>query len=125
GRNFTETLIQASGKDADAATEVLGYVPGRRLTSRTGGPESRPVVGKFLRRSEIRKAYQGLLRVSTASSRSRSYFSVPSPLAIEENNGLFFQEAKPGTDLTVQLDAYNFVDSLHSAGQIHQHLHRR
>ena len=124
GRYFREKLVYASGKEAVAATEVLRYVPGRRLTFRTGGPESRPVVGKFLRRSEIRKAYQGLVRVSTASSRSRSYFSVPSPLAIEENNGLFFQEAKPGTDLTVQLAADNFVDLLHSAGQIHQHLHR-
>ena len=121
---FREKSVDASGQEAGTTTEVLRYVPGRRLTFRTGGPESRPVTGKFARRSEITRAYERLVQVSAASRRSQSYFSAPSPLTIEENNGLFFQEAKPGTDLTVQLAADNFVDLLHSASQIHQHLHR-
>ncbi len=121
---FQRKSVLVSGREPGSKTDILRYVPGRRLTFRTLGPAGQPVIGKFARRSEIRKAYERLARVSAASTRSQSCFSVPSPLEIEENEGLLIQEAKPGKDLTVQIVEDNFVDLLHSAGQIHQHLHR-
>src|SRR6266581_4014853 len=121
---FQRKSLLVSGREPGSKTDILRYVPGRRLTFRTLGPAGQPVIGKFARRSEIRKAYERLARVSAASTRSQSCFSVPSPLEIEENEGLLIQEAKPGKDLTVQIVEDNFVDLLHSAGQIHQHLHR-
>ncbi len=121
---FQRKSLLVSGREAGSKTDILRYIPGRRLTFRALGPAGQPVVGKFARRSEIRKAYERLGRVSAASTRSHSCFSVPSPLATEETEGLFIQEAKPGRDLTVQIAEDNFVDLLHRAGKIHQHLHR-
>src|SRR5262249_17484768 len=108
-RYFNNDVVQWTRKDVGPSAEVLRYIPRRRLTFRALGVGGQPTVGKFVRRSQIRKTYERLVGASAAASYSQPYFSVPAPLAIEENEGLFFQEAKPGPDLTGQIAEDNYV----------------
>ena len=104
--------------------DVLSYTPGRHLAFLRYAPDEAPVFGKFLRRSDADEAYGKLCRVFAAVKRSRCIFSVPAPIRIDPDNGLFFQEARPGRDLTVLLNKENFVGLLYSVGQIHRDLHQ-
>jgi thiamine kinase-like enzyme len=114
--------LAAIGPHRDA--DVLRYVPGRRLTFREVGTDGQPVVGKCLRTPMAAVAYGKLVNVFTESRRSPSLFSVPRPLGIDECDGLFFQEAKPGDTLARQLTEDNYTDLLHGAGVVQQRLHR-
>ena len=104
--------------------DVLSYTPGRHLAFLRYAPDEAPVFGKFLRRSDAEEAYGKLCRVFAAVKRSRCIFSVPAPIRIDPDNGLFFQEARPGRDLAVLLNKENFVGLLYSVGQIHRDLHQ-
>jgi aminoglycoside phosphotransferase len=96
------------------------------LTFRTAADDvvDVPVIGKFVRRSELEAAYDRLVKVHGAVGPSSSLFSVACPLGVDEKRSLFFQEAKAGRDLAALLNQENFQDLLYQTGAIHRHIHR-
>ena len=102
---------------------VLPYVPRLRLTFRTQVASGAPAIGKVVRSSEVVDIYDRLVKVSTTVNNRPRMFSVATPLGIDTTHGLFFQELRPGTELTYLLDKDYCRDLLRAVGRIHRDLH--
>ncbi|MBI2875299.1 MAG: aminoglycoside phosphotransferase family protein [Candidatus Tectomicrobia bacterium] len=122
---FGEKPFRPDEEGTAGQLDVLQYVPLRRLTFRISDPHETiaPVIGKFKRRSRFKESYNRLVSVSRAIRRSQSAFSVAAPVGIDEAHCLFFQEARPGKDLSTLLDKDRFPELLHRMGTIHRDLH--
>ncbi len=123
---FFGDRTRQEGREAASRVEVLRYVPLRRLTFRdsTGDQAGGSVIGKFKRRSRLREAYERLSTVALVVGRSCSSFSVPAPLGLDEERGLFFQETKPGEAVSTLLDVDSLTALLYGVGALHHDLHR-
>jgi aminoglycoside phosphotransferase (APT) family kinase protein len=110
----------------DGRPVVLRYIPRRRLTFRTVVPDrtDAAVIGKLVRRADALPAYDRLLEVSRAADCRRPSFSVAAPVWMDETNGVFFQEAKRGREVSAWLDADGFRETLRTVGAVHRDLHR-
>ena len=114
------------GGGTDAASDVdvvLAYVPRLRLTFRTQVAGGAPAIGKVVPPAEAADMYGRLVKVSAAVNDSSRTFSVAAPLGIDMTKGVFFQELRPGTELTHLLDQDNCRDLLRAVGRIHRDLH--
>lgn len=121
---FKETSARQDG--SPLPIEILRYVPLRRLTFRLPASEraGMPVIGKFKRSSRLKEAYDRLTAVAASLRRAPSSFSVAAPVKMDEAHALFFQEEKPGEDLSVLLNKNNFRRLIHAVGGLHHDLHR-
>jgi thiamine kinase-like enzyme len=102
---------------------VLAYVPRLRLTFRTQVAGGAPAIGKVVHPEEAADIYGRLVKVSAAVNDSSRTFSVAAPLGIDTTEGVFFQELRPGTELTHLLDQDNCRDLLGAIGRIHRDVH--
>lgn len=108
---------------AGGACEVLRYVPLRRFTFRAAHPQAGVAIGKFKRKSRFRQAYAQLERISAALAEQDAGFAVAAPLGIEPGQGLYFQQALPGDDLSRRIDAASCNALLARVGELHARLH--
>jgi len=114
----------AAGVDGAVDVDVfLPYVPRRRLTFRTRMADGAPAIGKVVRPSTVADIYDRQVKVSAAVKAAPTTFAVARPLGINMTEGVFFQELRPGTELTHLLDQDNCRDLLRAVGRIHRDLH--
>jgi thiamine kinase-like enzyme len=107
----------------DSADVIVPYVPRRRLTFRTQMAGGAPAIGKVVRPSKVAAIYDRQVKVCAAVQRAPTTFAVARPLGIDTTAGVFFQELRPGTELTHLLDRDNCRDLLRAVGRIHRELH--
>jgi thiamine kinase-like enzyme len=115
------SFFQATGARVDV---ILPYVPRSRLTFRTRMAGGAPAIGKIVRPSEVAAIYDRQVKVSAEVKGAPTTFAVARPLGIDTTHGVFFQELRPGTELTHLLDKDNCRDLLRAVGRIHRDLHR-
>jgi thiamine kinase-like enzyme len=82
-----------------------------------------PAIGKIVRPAEVAAIYDRQVKVYTAVKGAPTTFAVARPLGIDMTGGVFFQELRPGTELTHLLDKDNCRDLLRVVGRIHRDLH--
>jgi hypothetical protein len=123
---FFQSALESVGSQPASVPRILRYVPRRRLTFRTAicSGTNVSVVGKFLRDGELTRAYERLAQVSRAVASARCQFGVAAPMGIDSRAGVFFQEARPGQDLTTFFQERNLVDLLLSVGVVHHDIHQ-
>src|SRR2546423_3772445 len=113
-----------AGTDGTVAVDVfLPYVPRRRLTFRTRMAAGAPAIGKVVRPAEVAAIYDRLVTVFRAVKGAPTTFAVARPLGIDTTGGVFFQELRPGTELTYLLDKDNCRDLLGVVGRTDRDLH--
>ena len=118
---YLTTISRYWAEGRNRNISVLRYIPRLRLTFTLEEKKS-SMIGKFLPGSGLKDAFVKQLAVHRAI-RSPSSFKVACPIEIDEGRGLFFQEKRPGLELTTMLNSENFKDLLHKIGKIHRELH--
>jgi aminoglycoside phosphotransferase (APT) family kinase protein len=101
-------------------SEVLRYVPLRRLTFRADGGAR---VGKFKRPSTLEGAYRRLGSAWRAARRADAAFAVPRPAGIDARRSVFFQERAAGTDAAALVDAGTLEHVMAAVGRVHRDIH--
>ena len=104
-------------------TEVLRYIPLRRITLRLREASGRTVVAKLKGAARFREAWELLRLVEARVAQAQPGFRVPKALGLEEARCLFFQEALPGRSLAELLDQRNAATLLGPLGELHRRLH--
>lgn len=122
---FLEKTLGKNGRVSNQHFAVLRYVPRHRLTFRLSpfDQTKTPMIGKFVRRTEVKETYDKLSMVNRAVERVQPSFSVAIPLGIDEQQGLFFQQVKAGQNVACLLNKNNYRDLLFTIGTIHQEIH--
>ncbi len=122
---FVDAASGPMDRGSDLDVDVRRYIPRRRLTFLVRRPleQGAPVVGKFVRNTELERAYETLGEVYRAVARTPSIFSVAAPRGIDRNSSVFFQEARSAEPLTVRLETDRSSDVLRSVGAIHRDIH--
>jgi hypothetical protein len=80
-------------------TQVLRYVPQRRITFAWQDEAGTPLIGRFMRRSRHGAVQRLLNRVSTLVELGRPGFGVARPGVVEPDAGLYFQTRLSGLSL--------------------------
>jgi thiamine kinase-like enzyme len=83
-----------------------------------------PAIGKIVRPAEVAAIYDRQVKVYAAVNGVPTTFAVARPLGTDMTGGVFFQELRPGTELTHLLDKDKCRDLLRAVGRIHRDLHR-
>jgi thiamine kinase-like enzyme len=115
--------------ESGAAVDVLRYVPRLRLTLRAAALKETgaPAIGKVVRPALAEDIHERLVKVANARScaarSTPATFSVATPLGIDPQVGIVFQELKPGKELSPLLDQDTFKGLLYDIGRIHRDLH--
>ncbi len=104
---------------------VLRYTPLQQLTFRVSPllGNAALMIGKFKRHSHYAQAYEQLESVARSVQRSEVSFTVAAPLGVDHTRCLYFQEAKPGQQLTTLIDKEHALSILERVGEVHQELH--
>jgi thiamine kinase-like enzyme len=82
-----------------------------------------PAIGKIVRPATVADIYDRQVKVSAAAMGAATTFAVARPLGIDVTKGVFFQEFRPGTELTHLLGRDNCRDLLGAVGRVHRGLH--
>lgn len=108
---------------ADGGEQVLRYVPLRRVTflrpKDSNGPER---IGKLKKPHRCRDGYTRLQAVAAAATDAGC--TVPRPLALDPERGLFYQQKVPGAEVGFLLNRANFREFLAAIGEVHGRLGR-
>jgi aminoglycoside phosphotransferase (APT) family kinase protein len=116
----------------EAATEVLRYAPGQRLTMRcrgvfvTGGGVERPfgyIVKQFRKPKAARALYQNLVALDRHLARSASV-RIPHPISFDEESAMVVMEELPGIDMKHALPDLDLSEVMYGAGSILAGLHQ-
>ncbi|HEX6363988.1 MAG TPA: aminoglycoside phosphotransferase family protein [Albitalea sp.] len=114
----------AARRAAGVRLDVLRYVPLRRLTFRERGAGGEPDrIGKLKRRRLIRASYERLAAVHRAASAAQAGFAVAAPLALDEDAGVFYQQALAGRALASGMEPHDAAAQLSRVGRVHRQLH--
>jgi thiamine kinase-like enzyme len=79
-----------------APSQLLRYIPQRRLTYASQSPEGQSIVVKIKRRDRITESVQRLQQVKQATRQSNTCFQVPDLLSADMEHAYFTQSLMPG-----------------------------
>jgi len=102
--------------------QVLRYVPLRRLTFLQPADRSGPArIGKV---KKPHRCADGYARLQAVASAGEAGCSIPRPLGLDLEQGLFYQEKLPGEEAGRLLNWRNYQDYLTGIGEVHARLRR-